>query len=144
LTRLGVGRISVFDGESLDTSNVTRVHGSGRGDAGKHKAVLQAEHVAQIGLGTQVTAWPKHIDDEATAKRLRQCDVVFGCTDLQGPRAILVRLALRYFIPVFDMAVKVDAPEGILRGITGRVWPRILSHLPEDNRPGFGIPTASR
>lgn len=121
LARLGVGRISTFDGEELEITNVTRVHGSGLTDSGTNKAVVQEGHIANIGLDTKLITYPKHITDEATAKHLRDCDVVFGCTDMQRPRAILVRLALRYLIPVFDLAVKVDAPEGTIRGIWGRI-----------------------
>ena len=121
LTRLGVGTISVFDGDTFDGSNVTRVLGSGVGDQDKLKTDIQCEHIARIGLGTNVTVYSHPISDEATAQHLRKCDIVFGCTDKQAPRAILVRLALWYLIPVFDMAVKIHSENGTIRGIWGRV-----------------------
>jgi molybdopterin/thiamine biosynthesis adenylyltransferase/proteasome lid subunit RPN8/RPN11 len=121
LARLGAGKISIFDGENLEASNVTRVHGSGLAQIGIGKAALQQMHVTAIGLKSNATAWQSHINDEITAKRLRECDVVFGCTDMQGPRATLVRLALWYLIPVFDMATKVQARDGIIRTICGCV-----------------------
>lgn len=121
LTRLGVGAISVFDGDTFDGSNVTRVFGSGIDDQGSFKTDIQREHVARIGLGTSITVYPCSICEEATAKHLRRCDIVFGCTDKQAPRGILVRLALRYLIPVFDMAAKIHAENGMIRGIWGRV-----------------------
>ncbi len=121
LVRLGVGAVSVFDGDTLTGSNVTRVHGSGLGDKGGLKTQVQEEHAGRIGLGTVVTAHPHPITDETTAKHLRNCDIVFGCTDKQAPRGILVRLALRYLIPVFDMAAIIYPENGIIRGIWGRV-----------------------
>lgn len=121
LTRLGVGWLSVFDGESLTGSNVTRVYGSHLRDEGRSKTDIQAAHVEQIGFGTKVRPNPSPITDKETAKRLRDCDIVFGCTDKHAPRGILCRLATRYLIPLIDVAVKVDAPEEVLKGIWGRV-----------------------
>jgi molybdopterin/thiamine biosynthesis adenylyltransferase len=121
LVRLGVGRISEFDRDVFEDSNVTRVYGSSVGDEGKNKTELSAAHVKRIGTGTVVHAYPAHITDERVAKHLRECDVIFGCTDKQAPRGILVQLALRYHIPVFDMGVKIDAEEGVIRGVDGRV-----------------------
>jgi molybdopterin/thiamine biosynthesis adenylyltransferase len=121
LVRLGVGTISIFDGDTLDDSNVTRIHGSGVGDRTKAKTEIQVEYATRIGLGTKIIPYPKPITDEATAKNLRNCDIIFGCTDKQAPRGTLVRLALYYLIPVFDMAAKIHAEDEVIRGIWGRV-----------------------
>lgn len=121
LTRLGVGMLSVFDGQTFEASNVNRVYGSTVADSDKSKVDIAARHVQRIGLGTTLLQFDKPINDHATAKHLRSCDVVFGCTDTHAARGILVRLALWYLIPVIDMAVKIDSEEGIIRGIFGRV-----------------------
>jgi hypothetical protein len=121
LTRLGIGQLSVFDGDEFAVSNVNRVYGSSGKDGGHPKAAIQQEHVSRIGVGTTINAYPSHIDSESVAKRLRCCDLVFGCTDNQSSRAILVRLALFYLIPVLDLGVRIEAPEQIIRDVVGRV-----------------------
>ncbi|MEK6289215.1 MAG: ThiF family adenylyltransferase [Acidobacteriota bacterium] len=121
LIRLGVGKISIFDGEQFESSNVTRVYGSSISDEGKNKAEISFAHASSIGLGTVVRTYPRNITEEETAKQLRVCDIIFGTTDKQAPRGILVQVALQYMIPVFDLGVKIDAPEQIIRGINGRV-----------------------
>jgi molybdopterin/thiamine biosynthesis adenylyltransferase/proteasome lid subunit RPN8/RPN11 len=121
LVRLGVGELTIFDGDTLTATNVTRVYGSTVAATGANKAELARSHVTAIGLGTKVNAIPSHIDQEDVAKRLRDCDIVFGCTDRATPRSLLGALATRYYIPIFDVAVKIDSAEGILRGIFGRV-----------------------
>ncbi len=65
--------------------------------------------------------YPSNITAEETAKCLRDCDAIFSCTDKQAPRGIVVQVALQYLIPVFDLGVKIDAPEQVIRGIDGRV-----------------------
>ena len=121
LTRLGVGHISIFDGEHLAGSNVTRVYGSTLADVGRGKAALQTDRLRRIGFGTVLRSFPHHITDEETARHLRDCDLVFGCTDKHAPRGILGRLAVRYLLPVFDLAVKVHSEQQVIRGIWGRV-----------------------
>jgi proteasome lid subunit RPN8/RPN11 len=121
LCRVGVGTLSRFDGDKLDSSNVTRVYGSRIRDAGQNKVDLLMRHLEEIGLETKIIAYPRNITVEEVAKELRSCDLVFGCTDLEAPRALLVQLALRYLIPVFDVGVKISSEQGTIRDITGRV-----------------------
>ncbi|HEY0715305.1 MAG TPA: ThiF family adenylyltransferase [Polyangia bacterium] len=121
LQRLGIGKVSVFDGDVLEATNVTRVYGSTVADIGKNKATLLSDHLQRIGLGGETAAHSEFISREAVARRLRACDVVFGCTDKEAPRALLVQLALRYLIPVFDIGVAVDSRAGVIRSISGRV-----------------------
>jgi molybdopterin/thiamine biosynthesis adenylyltransferase len=121
LCRLGVGQLSLFDGDDLEQTNVNRVLGSTVDDAGTAKVIVAKRHLDAIGLGTAVLAHAEHITDEGAASLLRGCDVVFGCTDRQRPRAILTTLALRYCIPVFDMGVLISSVRGEIVGVNGRV-----------------------
>ncbi len=121
LARLGVGKISIFDGDDFEVSNVNRVYGSRVSDAGRGKVNRLTEHIRSFGVETDVLSFSSHINTEDVAKALRDCDIVFGCTDKHLPRGILVRLALHYLIPVFDTGVVIDSEGGVVRGIYGRV-----------------------
>jgi hypothetical protein len=121
LIRLGVGRLSLFEGQTLDASNVTRVYGSRLTDVDQPKVRIIERLAKEIGFGTEVTLFPKHITNSETAKALRDCDVIFGCTDDEWGRSILSKLAIDYYIPVFDMGVKIDSSEGLIVSVQGRV-----------------------
>jgi molybdopterin/thiamine biosynthesis adenylyltransferase len=121
LVRLGVGTISVFDRDPFDKTNVNRVYGSSVKDAGRNKAEIAGDAARRTGLGTNLRIHPEHITVREAAMLLRECDLVFGCTDRHAPRGILVQLALRYYIPVIDTGVKIDSIDGVIRGVTGRV-----------------------
>jgi molybdopterin/thiamine biosynthesis adenylyltransferase len=121
LYRLGVGRLALFDGDKLDETNISRVFGSTLSDVDTPKVEVTKQHLDRIGLATCVRAVAEHITLERTARELRDCDIVFGCTDRQLPRAILVQIALRYLIPVLDLGVLIDSDGGVIRGIHGRV-----------------------
>lgn len=121
LYRLGVGHLRLFDGDRFAETNVNRIYGSSLNDGGRLKVEMVKEHLDRIGLGTTVEIIPRHIGYEDAARRLRDCDVVFGCTDKELPRAILVQLANRYSIPVFDLGVLIDSKDGRISGVHGRV-----------------------
>jgi molybdopterin/thiamine biosynthesis adenylyltransferase len=121
LVRLGVGRLTLFDGDRLDVSNVNRVYNSRAPDYGRNKARLAKRRLDRIAVGTHIVARSRFIDEEAVARELRSCDVIFGCTDNHLSRAILVNIAVRYLVPIFDMAVKIVSEEQVLRGVEGRV-----------------------
>jgi hypothetical protein len=62
-----------------------------------------------------------HLSFASVVRELVDVDVVFGCTDDQWGRSILNRLALWYHLPVIDMGVRIDATDGKVRSIHGRV-----------------------
>jgi hypothetical protein len=121
LVRLGVGELSLFDPDTLDATNVSRVYGSRVADAGANKALVAERHLEALGLQTRLRTYPRSIMEAQVARELRRCDVVFGCTDKEAPRGVLVALSLRYLIPVFDLGVKIDAPDRTIRSIDGRI-----------------------
>lgn len=121
LTRLGVGRLIVADGQKLDRSNVSRVFGSSASDVGVPKVELMVHNAARIGLGTIIEPIEKDITYASVMKRFRDCDVIFGCTDDQWGRAILTQFAIEYLVPVIDLGVKIDSKDGVIRAIPGRI-----------------------
>ncbi len=121
LARLGVGELMLFDYDELSASNVTRVYGSTPGDVGRRKVDVLADHVRRIAPDTDVEAFPDTITHEACAMRLRDCDVIFGCTDDNAGRLILSRLSSYYLTPVIDLGVLLSSSNGVLQGIDGRI-----------------------
>lgn len=121
LIRLGIGKLSLFEGQTLDASNVTRVYGSRLADVDRPKVKIIQRLAKDIGFGTEVTLFPEHITSLKTAEALRDCDVIFGCTDDEWGRSILSKLAIDYYIPVIDMGVKIDSNEGSIVSVQGRV-----------------------
>jgi molybdopterin/thiamine biosynthesis adenylyltransferase/proteasome lid subunit RPN8/RPN11 len=121
LIRLGVGHLIVADGQRLEESNVSRVYGSSVSDSGRPKVEIQEAHATRIGLGTEISILPKDITFPSAFKQLRACDLIFGCTDDQWGRSLLSRLAIYYYIPVFDMGVRIDSADCVLFSVQGRV-----------------------
>lgn len=121
LVRLGVGTLVISDGETFESSNVNRVYGSRAVDDTVAKIKIAQRLAADIGLGTKVELVDKPITYQSALKRFRDCDIVFGCTDDELGRSLLNTFAIYYYVPVFDMGVKIDSQDGVIRSIQGRV-----------------------
>jgi hypothetical protein len=123
LAHLGVGRITVIDGDRVEASNVSRVLGATRHDAGATwKVDVAARYVEGLGLGTEIRVIRGHLGTEVSPVAVEGCDVVLSCVDTHTPRALLNRLAYERAIPVIDLgsAFRVDSA-GRVVGAAGRV-----------------------
>ena len=121
LTRLGIGRLIMCDPQQFESTNVNRVYGSSSKDKGKDKTAIAERNVKHIDLKTEMEVIRGSITELSTARRFKDCDIIFGCTDDEWGRSILTKLAGSYLIPVFDMGVEIDSKAGIIKSVTGRV-----------------------
>jgi molybdopterin/thiamine biosynthesis adenylyltransferase len=122
LTRLGVGSLTICDPQKFESTNINRVYGSRMSDQNLPKTEIAARSTSDIGIGTRVESFGSAITDLAVARKFKDCDVIFGCTDDEWGRSILSRLSIMHVIPVFDMGVEVDpAEDGSIRSVRGRV-----------------------
>jgi len=118
---LGVGRIILMDNDVLEETNLNRVVGATRGDIGRRKVDIAAAHVARIRSNSVVKAVFGSVLQSAKAKPLLEADLIMCCTDSHGSRAVINQIAYQYFIPTIDMGVRIDASNGRVTSITGRV-----------------------
>jgi len=124
LTRIGVSRLVLVDGDRVDETNLNRLHFSTRADAiaGRFKVDVVGDAIAAIGLARSVVRIRRFDDAPECRDALRACDVIFGCTDDHLGRNLLNRLAHFYLIPVIDLGVLIDPNEqGGYDSFDGRV-----------------------
>lgn len=124
LTRLGIGFLALIDNDTIDNTNLNRVHGSHAADvsAGLAKVDILAREIEAAGLGNQVVVRKAWVGDPALRDVLRSCDVLFGCTDDHLGRLTLNRLAHYYGIPLIDVGLRMrSARNGADYDMMGRV-----------------------
>jgi hypothetical protein len=123
LAHLGVGHITLIDGDRVEQSNVSRILGATTGDVGHAwKVEVAARYIERLGLGTQIRCLRGHLGTEISSSLIEHCDVAFSCVDKHLPRALLNRLSYDKAIPLIDMgsAFRVNGCGQITDGV-GRV-----------------------
>ena len=126
LARLGVGQIALIDNDIVDQTNLNRLHGSGQvdADAMRPKVDVVARTISEMGLGVRVVSIKSWVGDPSCRDTLRTCDIIFGCTDDHEGRLFLNRFAYFYLVPVIDIGLTIDPPDGDsleLKSLEGRV-----------------------
>jgi hypothetical protein len=121
LVRLGVRDIILIDDDVISESNVSRIYGSTATDVGRYKAEVVAQHANSIHNREVVTPVIGRVSDQAVARTLRHCDVLFGCTDDQIGRSVLSRMAYWYLMLYIDMGVVVTSNNAVVSEIFARV-----------------------
>lgn len=119
LAHLGIGRLTLIDGDRVEASNVSRILGATRQDAGTTwKVDVAARYVEQLGIGTAVRLLRGDLGTDMAMSDLEGCDVIFSCVDRHTPRALLNRLSYRCAVPVLDVgsAFRVDAEGRVVAG----------------------------
>jgi molybdopterin-synthase adenylyltransferase len=123
LVHLGIGEITVIDGDMVEASNVSRIIGATIADIGvTSKVDVLARYARSVGLGTKVNAIRGRLGADVPVRALERCDAMFSCVDRHAPRALMNRLSYQKSILLFDMgsAFRVGG-EGCIESSGGRV-----------------------
>jgi molybdopterin/thiamine biosynthesis adenylyltransferase len=123
LARLGIGHILLIDKDTLDQTNLNRVHGSRRSDATSptNKVDIIEREILAAGLGTRVAKVVGWVGGPGLRDGLKSCDFIFGCTDDHSGRLLLNRLAYFYGLPVIDVGLRMRLAANGRHDIFGRV-----------------------
>lgn len=123
LTRLGVGELCLIDKDTIEESNLNRLHGATLKDVGKYKVDVLQKYIKKIGLGTKVSVEKRWVSDKKCIDHLKTSDLIFGCTDDHAGRILLNRFAYFYLTPVIDMGLVISVKKNSyeLENLQGRI-----------------------
>ena len=121
LAYLGVKRYVLIDPDLIETTNLNRVLGATATDVGRPKVEVAAEAIRRVSPGASINAVCDTAVLHSVIRNLINVDVFFGCTDSHGSRAVMSQFAYQYFVPCIDMGVQIDAKDGRIEHITGRI-----------------------
>jgi molybdopterin/thiamine biosynthesis adenylyltransferase len=110
---MGVSRFLLIDADTVDETNLNRLHLSRRADATlrRNKVDVVGEGIAEIGLAKSVVRIPGFVDAPECRDAIRACDVTFGCTDDHLGRNFLNRLSHFYLLTVIDLGLLIEPNE---------------------------------
>jgi len=121
LAFLGVGVMTLVDGEELDETNRNRYIGSREDDPipGTKKTAIGQRLIKSIDSSIGVTPVDEDLISERGFSAVLRAEYVFGCLDGEGARLVLTQLCAAYGKPYFDLASEIIPGEKTRYG--GRV-----------------------
>lgn len=134
LVHLGVSDFVLVDPDVIDETNLNRVVGATAADIGTPKIDVAARYAKALQPSAHITTVRGDITHDRFARPLTDADLIFGCTDSHGSRAVLQQVSYQYLIPCIDMGSTITAQEESITGIHGRV--QMLT-------PGYGCFTCA-
>lgn len=105
LARLGVGYLSLIDGDHFDASNLNRQLLSRPDLLGKSKAECAAAHVLQVNPAVRVQSETTFFSKKNGAELLKSCDIAIDCLDTIPARMELQEICFNVGIPMISAAV---------------------------------------
>lgn len=121
LVHLGIRKFILIDPDIVEATNLNRVVGTVPADVGKPKVGVAERYIRSLTPTAEVTSIVGDIIKAKTAQALFDADLIFGCTDSHGSRAILQQVSYQYLIPCIDIGTTITTNNGMVTGIFGRV-----------------------
>lgn len=121
LVHLGIRDFILIDPDVLESTNLNRVANAMPDDIGQAKVRIAARYVKAIAKDSAVNCVEGDITHARIAKELLNADIIFGCTDSHGSRAVLQQISYQYLIPCIDMGTTIAVADGLVTHIYGRV-----------------------
>jgi molybdopterin-synthase adenylyltransferase len=121
MAHLGVRRFVLIDPDIIERSNLNRVVFARPADVGSAKVELAKLSINWVQPNAQVNAIQGNVVWASCGRALLDCDLIFGCTDSHGSRAVLEQIAYQYLIATIDMGSVIRVEDGNITHIVGRV-----------------------
>jgi molybdopterin/thiamine biosynthesis adenylyltransferase len=123
VVRMGIGEVVLVDPDVLERSNLSRVWGTVDRDYKNQpkKVDVLSRHLKHVRPNAGISSIADTVVRQSVMERLRNCDLVFCCTDNHWSRAVLNRFSHQYLVPLVDMGVRLDARAGSVIAVGGRV-----------------------
>lgn len=121
LVHLGVRRFMLIDPDIVERTNLNRLANAAPSDLGRPKTDVARRYIETIAPSAQVEALVGDVMKASVATRLAEVDILFGCTDSHGSRAVLQQIAYQYLVPCIDMGSTIVVSDGLVTHVQGRV-----------------------
>jgi molybdopterin/thiamine biosynthesis adenylyltransferase len=105
LARIGIGGLTLVDGDRFDDSNLNRQLLSSTAVLGKEKALIAAQRVAEVNPAVEVRAIVSFLDEANGGELLDRADIVVDCLDSIADRFVLEQACRRLALPLASAAI---------------------------------------
>ncbi len=105
LARIGIGSLTLIDGDTFEDSNLNRQRFSFTDAIAKPKTEIARREINRINPAVELHVQPEFLDEENGSRLLSAVDAVVDCLDSLPTRFLLQRIAKASGIPLVSAAV---------------------------------------
>lgn len=121
LVHLGVRDFILVDPDTIESTNLNRVANATQNDIGQPKVKIAARYIHAVAKDANINCIEGDVIRSSIARELLNADIIFGCTDSHGSRAVLQQVSYQYLIPCIDMGTTISVSNEQVKHIYGRV-----------------------
>ncbi len=123
LALLGVGHLTLVDGDRIDETNRHRMVGARPSDVtqGLKKVDVMKRLILESNPNVEVTIVLDKFPSDQTIQALKECDSIVGCVDTLHSRKELQDFAWRHLIPYVDIGLSIQL-DNDMKSKTRALW----------------------
>lgn len=140
LAHVGIGRVLLFDPDSLELSNLNRLIGGTAADVGPRTEKVEIARRMFVAINPAAEVHTYAVQWQLAADALREADVVISCLDSYAARQDLEVSVRRFLTPLIDIGMDVhlvnEQPHmtgQVILSIPGGPCFRCLGFLTDEN-----------
>lgn len=121
LVYLGARDFLLIEPDASDETSMNRLVTATAADIDTPKGILARRLIKVVVPEARTRVIPEQLQSVEALDAIKGVDVIFGCVDNDGGRVVLNEIALAYEIPYFDLAVGIEAKDGRVDSVGGRL-----------------------
>jgi ubiquitin-like modifier-activating enzyme 5 len=131
MTRVGIGRLVLFDYDKLEMANMNRLIYKPK-QVGMNKVEAIKEYLLEVSPDVDIITYPHDITQgdgyTAFSKESSKCDVVFGCVDTFGVRLFMNSKCIEHNVAFIDGGASLDGIRGSVQVVIPKKTPCYRCH----------------
>jgi ubiquitin-like modifier-activating enzyme 5 len=131
MTRVGIGRLVLFDYDRLEMANMNRLIYK-PSQVGMNKVEAIKEYLLEVSSDVDIVTYPYDITSgegyRSFSQELEKCDVVFGCVDTFGVRLFMNSKCVDHNVAFIDGGASLDGIRGSVQVVIPKITPCYRCH----------------
>ena len=123
MTRVGIGRLVLFDYDKLEMANLNRLIYK-PSQVGMNKVEALKGYLLEVSSDVDIVAYPYDITQgegyDSFSQELSKCHVVFGCVDTFGVRLFMNSKCIEHDVAFIDGGASLDGIRGSVQVVIPR------------------------
>lgn len=123
LSRIGVKRFFLIDGDKVEPSNLSRLIGFFPEDVGRYKVEVVAENIKRLIPDAEIESIPEYFERKHFAYLKDKVNFLIGTVDREGARLLMNEFSVRHLVPYIDVGsgIHLDSAKKVVQEMGAQI-----------------------